>query len=90
MILATGAKEVLAIRYDWRNKSVLFLHNLSSIPRKVRFDLGLREDGQLVNLLSDEHSTAGPLGKYKVVLEPYGYRWYRIGGLDYLLKCSEV
>src|SRR5690242_12141491 len=23
-------------------------------------------------------------GKHHIVLEPYGYRWYRIGGLDYL------
>jgi len=27
---------------------------------------------------------------HSVVLEPYGYRWYRVGGLDYLLKRSEV
>jgi maltose alpha-D-glucosyltransferase/alpha-amylase len=24
------------------------------------------------------------------VLEPYGYRWYRVGGLDYLLKRSDI
>jgi maltose alpha-D-glucosyltransferase/alpha-amylase len=24
------------------------------------------------------------------VLEGYGYRWYRVGGLDYLLKRSEI
>lgn len=25
-----------------------------------------------------------------ILLEPYGYRWYRVGGLVYLLKRSEV
>jgi len=24
------------------------------------------------------------------MLEPYGYRWYRVGGLDYLLKRSDI
>jgi maltose alpha-D-glucosyltransferase / alpha-amylase len=23
-------------------------------------------------------------------MEPYGYRWYRIGGLDYLLRRSDI
>jgi maltose alpha-D-glucosyltransferase/alpha-amylase len=24
------------------------------------------------------------------MLEGYGYRWYRVGGLDYLLKRSDI
>ena len=35
-ILATGKNEVLALRYDWRNNSVVFLHNLSAVPTEVR------------------------------------------------------
>ena len=42
-----------------------------------------------MNLLSDDHSEADAAGRHTVVLEPYGYRWYRVGGLDYLLKRSE-
>ena len=33
---------------------------------------------------------ARPDGKHHLLLEAYGYRWYRVGGLDYLLKRSEV
>ena len=90
VILAPGAKEVLAIRYDWRSNSVLFVHNLSSTPREIQFDVGVKGDGQLVNLLSDDHSMPDNLGKHHFVLEPYGYRWYRVGGLDYLLKRSDI
>jgi maltose alpha-D-glucosyltransferase/alpha-amylase len=25
-----------------------------------------------------------------LLLEAYGYRWYRVGGLDYLLKRSDI
>jgi maltose alpha-D-glucosyltransferase/alpha-amylase len=89
-ILATGTPKVLAMRYDWRNNSVLFVHNLSPIPTEVKFGAGAKVDGQLVNLLSDDHSTPSDSGKHSVMLEPYGYRWFRIGGLDYLLKRTET
>ena len=29
-------------------------------------------------------------GKHRLLIEPYGYRWYRIGGLDYLLRRSDI
>jgi maltose alpha-D-glucosyltransferase/alpha-amylase len=91
-ILDTGTDAVLGMRYDWRNNSVLFLHNLDSRPREVSFHTGLAgESGKLlVNLLTEQHSRAGARGRHKVMLEPYGYRWYRVGGLDYLLKRSEI
>jgi maltose alpha-D-glucosyltransferase/alpha-amylase len=89
-ILATGKPEVLAIRYDWRNNSVLFVHNLSPIPTEVKFGTRARVDGKLVNLLSDDHSIPDASGKHSMLLEPYGYRWFRIGGLDYLLRRSET
>jgi maltose alpha-D-glucosyltransferase/alpha-amylase len=44
----------------------------------------------LVNLLSGDHSRANTAGKHTVLMEPYGYRWYRLGGLDYLLNRSEI
>ena len=85
-------RRCFAIRYDWRNNSVLFVHNLDAIPREVEFSTGLRgtEARVLVNLLTDVHSRAGDDGKHHLLLEAYGYRWYRVGGLDYLLKRSEI
>jgi maltose alpha-D-glucosyltransferase / alpha-amylase len=69
---------VLALRCDWRNNSVL-MHNLSPIPTEVKFRAGAKVDGQLVNLLSNDHSTPDASGKHRVLLESYGYRWFRIG-----------
>jgi maltose alpha-D-glucosyltransferase / alpha-amylase len=80
---------VLAMRYDWRNNSVVFLHNLHDEPREVVLDVGLEDEGKmLVNLLAEDHSKAKDSGKHRIVLEGYGYRWYRVGGLDYLLRRS--
>ena len=86
VVLKTRSREVLAIRYDWRNNSVVFVHNLSASPCEVRLDVGMENSGCLVNLLSSDSSTAEANGKHCVLLESYGYRWYRVGGLDYLLE----
>jgi maltose alpha-D-glucosyltransferase/alpha-amylase len=90
--ISAGTSQVLAMRYDWRDNSVLCVHNLSSEPREVR--LAMKADGEeacvLVNLLSDDHSHPDEGGLHCILLEPYGYRWYRVCGLDYLLKRSDI
>lgn len=91
-VLRVSRGDVLALRYDWRNNSVLCLHNFGAAACTVRFRSGCTEPGQkrLINLLSDDHSEENDDGRHAVVLEPYGYRWYRVGGLDYLLRRSEI
>jgi maltose alpha-D-glucosyltransferase/alpha-amylase len=91
-VLRTGTPSVLALRYDWRNNAVVFVHNLSATPREVVFATGAESEPEelLVNLLSSDHSRADGSGRHRVVLEGYGYRWYRLGGLDYLLRRSEI
>ncbi len=83
---------MLVMRYDWRNNSVLFVHNLDAEPHEIAFAVGVEgEHGDLlVNLLAEDHSRAGDDGKHRLVIEGYGYRWYRVGGLDYLLRRSEI
>jgi maltose alpha-D-glucosyltransferase/alpha-amylase len=91
-IITTRDPAILIIRYDWRNNSVLFVHNLSEQPREISFRVGLPGDAGklLVNLLSEDHSRSNDAGHHKLLLEGYGYRWYRVGGLDYLLKRADV
>ncbi len=71
---------------------MLFLHNLHEQPREILLDS--RVSGAhgklLVNLLAEDHSRANDSGKHRIVLEGYGYRWYRVGGLDYLLRRSDI
>jgi maltose alpha-D-glucosyltransferase / alpha-amylase len=90
-VLPTGNPAVFAIRYDWRNNSVVFVHNLDDSRREVTFDVGLpgNDSRRLVNLLSEDHSQSRD-SRHRLVLEGYGYRWFRVGGLDYLLKRSDV
>ena len=91
-VVPSGTPEVLVLRYDWRNNAVLVIHNLAPMPLEIRLDLksDTAQEGNLINLLTENHSYADKRGRHHIVLEPYGYRWYRIGGLDYLLKRAEI
>src|ERR1700722_10757276 len=89
-VLKTGTPEVLALRYDWRNNSVVVVHNLTAVPREISFAVGVENSDCLVNLLSGDNSTTEDSAKHRLLLEPYGYRWFRVGGLDYILKRTQI
>jgi maltose alpha-D-glucosyltransferase / alpha-amylase len=89
--LPTGTAEVLAMQYEWRNNSVVFVHHLSGKPREIHLVVTVGEEGcTLVNLLSKDHSQPDDKGRHNLLMEPYGYRWFRVCGLDYLMKRSET
>ena len=71
---------------------MLFFHNLHEQPREILVDPGVnRAEAKLpVNLLAEDHSRANESGKHRIMLEGYGYRWYRVGGLDYLLRRTDI
>jgi maltose alpha-D-glucosyltransferase/alpha-amylase len=83
-VVDTGDRGVLALRYSWRNNDVLAIHNFRD--RAVEIDLRLAGDAgkKLVSLFTHD-SSENERGRHRVVLEPYGYVWYRMGGLGYLL-----
>jgi maltose alpha-D-glucosyltransferase / alpha-amylase len=89
--VSTGTEKVLAMEYEWRNNAVVCVHNLEGAPTEIR--MTLEHDGEgcvLVNLLSNDHSEPNKKGKHAIVMEPYGYRWFRVCGLDYLLKRDDA
>jgi maltose alpha-D-glucosyltransferase / alpha-amylase len=95
IVIPSGDPHILIIRYDWRNNWVLFVHNLDARPREVVFSVGLDganadQGNLLINLLAEDHSQADDTGKHRIVIEAYGYRWFRVGGLDYLLRRTEI
>ncbi|CAN7426082.1 alpha-amylase family protein [Neorhizobium sp. LjRoot104] len=89
--LKTSDPGVLALRYDWRDNSVLVVHNLHSTPVEVEFSVGLGDHGEkLIDIADGGNSKAEANGRHTLLLDAYAYRWYRVGGLDYLLKRKEV
>ena len=74
-VLPTRDPAVLAMRYDWRNNSVLFVHNLSDTPREVAFSTGLagpegRRAGEPAQ--REPQPRGGGRPAHTCVLEPYG------------------
>ncbi|MEZ2419292.1 alpha-amylase family protein [Luteibacter sp. RCC_6_2] len=85
-VLPLDDNAVLMMRYRWRGNATLFLHNLSEAPCEAAFSLPDR----LTNVLSEDHSEPDGHGRHHVMLEPYGYRWFREGGLGYILERKEI
>ena len=78
-LLRTGTPEVLALRYDWRGGSVVVLHNFADRARELRLRPGA---DLLTDLIAEESSRADASGTHKILLDGYGYRWFRAGGLN--------
>jgi maltose alpha-D-glucosyltransferase/alpha-amylase len=81
-ILPTGTEQVLAMRYDWDDRTTVFLHNFGATPCAVRLRVDARDGHLLTNLLRQDRSEADESGRHVIDLDAYGYRWYRVGGLD--------
>jgi len=88
-VLELDEPGILAIRYDWRNVGVLTLHNLRDAALEIEISLDRGDGMRLSNLLTGHHSEADRRGRHRIVMEPYGYHWYRLGGLTYLLDRSD-
>ena len=74
--------QVLGIRYDWNDRSTIVLHNFADRPCRVTLRLDAHNGRRLTNLLSQDQSEADPGGAHRFELEPYGYRWLRVGDLE--------
>ena len=88
-LLAVAGVHHHLIREGTRTQVSLVLE--SGEPREVRLSVDADEEKcVLANLLSNDHSEPDASGKHRMLLEPYGYRWFRVCGLDYLLKRTAV
>lgn len=76
------------MRYDWRGASLVTVHNFRNVPREVVLRPDVPDGETLVDLLHDRRSEAEG-GDHHLVLEPYGYHWFRVGGMNYTLTRNE-
>jgi len=81
-VLATEAREVLAMRYTWDDHVVVAVHNFAALPRAFTLPARAVRDRVLVSMLDVEDSHADESGRHRIQLDAYGYRWYRAGGID--------
>jgi maltose alpha-D-glucosyltransferase/alpha-amylase len=76
-VLDIGAPGVLALRLEWRGAAVVTLHNLSANPAEVHLPPGM---GELRLLLGDTEDCVPESPGRPLLLDGYGFRWFRIQG----------
>jgi len=74
------------MRYDWRGNSLVTVHNFDDKSHEARIKPGVDGGDRLVNLMNKDESHAGNNGVHRIALEAYGYRWYRTGDLNHVLR----
>ncbi|HTM01863.1 MAG TPA: alpha-amylase family protein [Vicinamibacterales bacterium] len=89
-VLRTTEPSVLAIRYTWRDTSLVTLHNFASHPVKVRLKIGVDADQLLMDIFADRHSRVRHDGLHQIALEAYAWRWYRVGSIDTTLDRTDL
>lgn len=78
-VMETGNSGILAMKYIWKSKSLIIVHNLGPQPSEIVLsnkDIGA---DRLVDLINNVESTGNEKGKHTIILESFGYRWFRIG-----------
>ena len=78
-VLKTGDKSILALRYDWGERVLLVVHNLSSKPCRTTLSPEGAKDWQgLVPQFGGGACELRDDGSLSVELDGYGSRWLRV------------
>jgi maltose alpha-D-glucosyltransferase/alpha-amylase len=85
-LVSTGSPQVLGMCYAWRGRRVLVLHNFSPQPREILIRLSGSDSAVLADVIGMDDSRVGADGQHRILLPEYGYRWFRVGGLNYALQ----
>jgi maltose alpha-D-glucosyltransferase/alpha-amylase len=89
-VLRTNVPEVLGMRYDWRDTSLVTLHNFSGRAQTVKLKVGSKRDDVLVEIFDGRHSRAHNDGTHRIRLDDYAWRWFRVGAADTTLDLSAL
>ena len=76
-LIDVEARGVLAMRYTWQERALLFLHNFTPTPQAVRFRQSDVRSPLLVDLLATHDSHADGSGRHIIELQAFDYRWFR-------------
>lgn len=85
-IIDTGVPQVLAMHYSWQNSSLVILHNFDEKAHEAILDLKQDEEGKLIDLMAIKESNTNEKGKHHIMLDAYGFRWFRAGNLAHLFQ----
>jgi len=82
----TGAIHILGMCYSWKGSSLLIFHNFEEHPHEVLLDAKEIGEERLIDLMKNEEILTNDNQKHSIILGAYGYRWFRTGNIDRLLR----
>jgi maltose alpha-D-glucosyltransferase/alpha-amylase len=85
-VLDTGAENVLGLRFDLHGNSVVTLHNFDERPHEA--NLRAERKGDRLSDLIQPVEVPARKGYFAVPMDALGYRWFRVGGLDYAVRAE--
>ena len=85
-ILETGFRQILAMCYSCKGNSLLILHNFDQVPHEVVLTRKQAGENRLIDLMKNVESIADEKGRHTIILDAYGYRWFRAGNLEHLFR----
>ena len=86
-ILDPGVPGVLMMRYDYGGQTLIIVHNFTARSRVARLEAPVAGQRRLVDLLWTNDNDADGNGRHEIQLEPYAYRWFRVGRLpDHIVR----
>lgn len=85
-IVKTGKEGVLGMCYSWKGSSVLVFHNFEEQPYEILLDAGQVSEDRLIDLMENVEVRKNTKGVHPIVLGAYGYRWFRTGSIDRLIR----
>jgi maltose alpha-D-glucosyltransferase / alpha-amylase len=77
-LLETNNHSVLAYMCSWQDSQVIAVHNFSGIAAEATIHFGSQESAPLTELVQDADYKPADSSD-RIVLGPYGYRWFRFG-----------
>jgi maltose alpha-D-glucosyltransferase/alpha-amylase len=81
-IIPSPDKEILIMAYSYNNNTIITIHNFDPKPHEVVLTRKQVGEEKLVDLRKNTEITPSGKGKFVVVLEAYGYRWFQAGNLS--------
>jgi maltose alpha-D-glucosyltransferase/alpha-amylase len=65
------------MKYHWKGKLLLIIHNFSQNPCELVITEKEAGTRKLIDLINNIESTASEKNPHTIILDPFGYRWFR-------------
>jgi maltose alpha-D-glucosyltransferase / alpha-amylase len=89
-IIKTGFDSILGMIYKWNNNTLYIFHNFLNQSQEIVLQKKHSEHRKLIDLMNNIESEADDDNPHTIILEAYGYRWFRADNLSSPYEHQEV